>query len=66
MRGFKKYYRKKIITLQLHNYFYSTFRNPNSAMGHLLVTKTSKPIWESFSAMAKAASLVSNWPTLTR
>jgi len=31
-----------------------------------LVTKTLKPIWESFSAMTKADSLVSNWPTLTR
>jgi len=31
-----------------------------------LVTKTLNPIWESFSAVIKADSLVSNCPTLTR
>gem|GEM_PF-1408559 len=33
---------------------------------HRLVTRTFNPIWESFSAVLKASSLVSNCPTLTR
>ena len=45
------------------------FFNPHSAnpkFHYRLVTNTLKPIWESFSAVLRADSLVSNWPTLTR
>lgn len=64
----KNYYRGKITTLQLNN---SWILNSHSEIHILhciyrLVTMTLNPIWASFSAITNAASLVSNWPTLTR
>jgi len=49
----------------------SSFPIPQSAIGaphstYRSVTSTLNPIRESLCAVIKAASLVSNWPTLTR
>ena len=68
---FLNYYKEKP-THQQHYWlarwenFQSAIFGLKSEMNHRLVTRTLNPIWESFSAVLKASSLVSNCPTLTR
>lgn len=68
---FYNYYKEKPTHQQQYELarwtnFQSAIFNLKSAMNHRLVTKTLNPIWESFSAVPKASSLVSYCPTLTR